>query len=512
MPVQNKSLALCAAAFMLFALSLPPIQAQQPSPKREFRGAWVATVLSLDYPDRPTTWPVALKEDWKNLVAGLKATGLNAVIVQVRPAADAFYPSRYAPWSAYLTGQQGLPPEKGFDPLEFMIAEAHRQGLEFHAWLNPYRASMNLDTTAFAPGHVFHQHRKWLRSYGGRYYLDPGIPAVRHHLSNIVAELAAQYDIDGLHFDDYFYPYPVADAPFPDSSSFARYGARYDSVADWRRFNVDRLIQMTDSTLARHKPFAQFGVSPFGVWRNLADDPRGSATQASVSTYDHLYADVLRWAQQGWVDYLVPQLYWHRGFEPADHTALQEWWGKYRGKARLYIGHAAYRAGNSTHEQWRSAGELPAQMKLGRANPEIEGAVFFRAASLLENRLGTRDSIQHLYALPALLPARPGASDCSSPRLKKAKTKRKGNLIRWKDSRGTAEARQFVIYRFEGQKVGSLEEARAIRYISPANRGQRRHKFIDGEAQAGKAYTYIITAVDRARRESLPSRPAVVQP
>ncbi|MEQ8705288.1 MAG: family 10 glycosylhydrolase [Phaeodactylibacter sp.] len=497
--------------------SATTLQGQEAAPlKREFRGVWVATVLNLDYPKSPTTWPTAQKEGWRNLLDKLKATGFNAVVAQVRPAADAFYPSTHAPWSAYLTGKQGLPPKPAYDVLEFMIEEAHKRGMDFHAWLNPYRVSMDLDTTKLSAGHVFYQHRDWIVPYGNRYYLNPGLPPVREHLSGVIAELASQYDIDGIHFDDYFYPYPVAGAPFPDSLTFAQYGAtQFDTITDWRRDNVNRLIGMVDSTLEQHAPYAEFGVSPFGVWRNQSEDPKGSATQASIGAYDALYADALHWAEEGWIDYLVPQLYWHIGFEIADHAELQRWWSRHKGKAKLYIGHAAYKVGRDKMEQWLLPDELPRQLQMGRSNPDIDGGIFFRAASTLYGGLGVRDSLQAAFSTPALLPAHTynGLRIPAPPRMKRAKARRQGTLLKWKFGKGDRKHRPhyYVVYRFEGKQAGSTDQPEAIVHFTEFGAGRRQYKFTDTTTKPGRFYTYLIVGLNRAHREGAPGQAATVQ-
>jgi len=512
----KRMLRLLPSLLLLLSALLPATMLQGQSLKREFRGVWVATVLNLDYPKSPTTWPTAQKENWRNLLDKLKATGFNAVVAQVRPAADAFYPSAHAPWSAYLTGQQGVPPKPVYDVLEFMIEETHKRGMDFHAWLNPYRVTMNLDTTQLSSDQVFHQHRDWVLPYGNRYYLNPGLPQVREHLSTVVAELAGRYDIDGVHFDDYFYPYPVAGAPFPDSLTFEQYGImQFDTITDWRRHNVNRLIEMVDSTLEQHAPHAEFGVSPFGVWRNQSEDPEGSATQASIGAYDALYADAVHWAEEGWIDYLVPQLYWHIGFEVADHEELQRWWSRHKGKAKLYIGYAAYKVGRDRMEQWLLPDELPRQIQLGRDNANIDGGIFFRAASTLYGRLGVRDSLQAAFSTPALLPEHTYKefNVPAAPRIRKAKAHRQGALLKWKLGKGDRKNRPhyYAVYRFEGRKAGNSKNAGAIIHLTSFGEHKRRFKFTDTSAEPGKTYTYILTGINRTHREGTASEAVTVQ-
>ena len=319
-----------------------------PSPKRELRAVWVATVLNIDYPREGTPDAVALREQYKNLIDQFQQLGFNTVIFQVRPAADAFYPSQLVPWSRFLTGQQGrAPSDAEFDPLAFMIEETHRRGMEFHAWLNPFRATTDLDTTKLARNHVFYQHRDWMMPYGTRYYLNPGIPEVRQHLVDVVSEIVRNYDVDGIHFDDYFYPYPVSGQRLPDSLTYVRYRGSFNDTLAWRRNNVDQLIQSLDQAIHGIKPAVAFGISPFGVWRNRDRDPRGSQSRAGVTTYDDLYADVLKWMENDWIDYIMPQLYWNIGYAPADYALLLQWWSQHVGDTHLYIGHGAYKVGNN---------------------------------------------------------------------------------------------------------------------------------------------------------------------
>ncbi|MEM1215835.1 MAG: family 10 glycosylhydrolase, partial [Bacteroidota bacterium] len=302
----------CLTAFLTCTLLAQSIRYQSvQAPKRELRAAWVATVLNIDYPRSPSTNPIALKEQYRNMLDQLKDLGLNAVIVQVRPAGDALYPSEYAPWSAYLTGRQGAPPKDDFDPLAFMIEETHRRSMEFHAWINPFRASMNLDTASLFLTHPINTHPNWLVTYGTKMYFNPGIPEVRNHLVDVVGELVDNYNLDGIHIDDYFYPYPIKDVPFPDADTYRFYGRLSSSIEDWRRSNTDKLMEALHERIKMTRPSVSFGVSPFGVWRNKSEAaPKGSDTRAGATSYDDLYADVLKWVNRGWVDYVMPQLYW----------------------------------------------------------------------------------------------------------------------------------------------------------------------------------------------------------
>ncbi|MBK7871875.1 MAG: family 10 glycosylhydrolase [Saprospiraceae bacterium] len=359
-----------------FCLLFFQINAQIDAPKREFRAVWVASVANIDYPRQPSPNSIALQEQFKTLLEQYKQVGLNAIIVQIRPTGDALYPTELAPWSKYLAGRQGLAPAPDYDPLKFMIDEAHKMGFEFHAWMNPYRATMDLDTLSLAPNHAFHAHRDWMVRYGGRFYFNPALPQVRQHINDIVKEVVTKYDVDAIHFDDYFYPYKIKDEVFPDSIDFWRYGARFSNIEDWRRSNVDSLIENISTTINEIKPYVKFGISPFGVWRNKDKDPSGSDTRAGATTYDDLYADVVKWMRLGWIDYLIPQLYWNIGFPPADHATLVGWWGSRSYERDLYIGHAAYKVQNDPQPAWNVPDEIPKQIQLNRRNALTKAALF----------------------------------------------------------------------------------------------------------------------------------------
>lgn len=485
-----------------------------PPPKREFRGVWVATVNNLDFPKRPTTWPTAHKEEWKNMLKKLKELGFNAVIFQVRPAGDAFYFSEFAPWSEYLTGKQGLPPSPEYDVLQFLIEETHNNGMEFHAWFNPFRATMGLDTAALHPLHVFNQHRNWVVRYGRRFYLNPGIPQVRSHVRDVVAEVVSKYDVDGVHFDDYFYPYPVANEIFPDSLEFRAYGSSYKDIGDWRRSNVDEVVELVSTSIREIRPNVYFGVSPFGVWRNKDKDPMGSETRASIGSYDDLYADVLGWLRNGWIDYVAPQIYWNIGFEPADYATLNRWWSLHTSGRQLFIGHAAYKVGNDRQEQWNEPGEIGRQITFSRRDRRVNGSIFFRALSVLDDPLGLKDSLRVYYKEPALLPERPELSQAvfSSPDLRKVKNQRGKARVIWKPAREDQERppAYYVVYRFAGNGVGDMEDPRNIRHVSNINGGGKKFQFVDSAIEEGQTYTYLITAVNRAHTESAASESTAV--
>lgn len=481
----------------------------EPPPKREFRAVWVATVTNIDYPKRPTPDRVAHKEQWKNLLDEYKKMGINAVIFQVRPAGDAFYPTELAPWSKYLTGQQGLAPQPEYDPLEFLIEETHNRSMEFHAWVNPYRATMDLDTFALSTSkHQFYRHRNWLVQYGRRLYFNPGLPEVRQHVVDVVAEIVEKYDVDGIHFDDYFYPYKERGVEFPDTTEFILYGERFDSIADWRRSNNDALVENVYLKIKELKPHVKFGISPFGVWRNRDKDPMGSNTRASIACYDDLYADILKWVRNGWVDYVLPQIYWNIGFAPAEYSELLGWWSTYVRDQHLYIGHAAYKVGENKELAWQQPGEIPRQIEMNRRNPIVKGSAFFSAKSLLANPLRLRDSLQqYYYAAPAFPPVmehlqlrKPQAPNFLRPRIRKEDIR-----LRWKPSKADKinPPAYYAIYRVEGSgRTIDYNDPRNILTLTPMHKKGRRFQHIDTAVQPGKSYTYAVSALNRLHNES----------
>lgn len=376
----------------------------QKSPQYEFRAVWIATVENIDWPSKKGLTTDQQKEEFIRLLDMHKKNGMNAVIMQIRPVADAFYPSRYEPWSEYLTGTQGLPPTPYYDPLQFMIEETHKRGMEFHAWMNPYRAVFNVNRSSVAPSHVTRLHPEWFVTYGSTKYFDPGIPEVREHVNNVVRDLVERYDLDAIHFDDYFYPYHITGKEFPDDSSYVKYGNGADR-GDWRRSNVDTIIKMLGETIKSANPRVKFGISPFGVWRNSSKDPRGSESKAGITNYDDLYADILLWLQKGWIDYVAPQLYWETTHKYVGFNMLLNWWANNTYGRQLYIGHGIYRALESRSGSWRNPNEIPSQVKAVRANANVEGSIYFSSATFSRNPNGWCDSLRNnYYKYPALIP------------------------------------------------------------------------------------------------------------
>lgn len=396
---------LLISIFFLFSSSIVNCQpsTQNTQPKYEFRGVWIATVNNIDWPRTKNLSVDEQKQDFINILDQLQKIGINAVIVQVRPSADAFYASSYEPWSEFLTGKQGVAPTPFYDPLKFMIDETHKRGLEFHAWINPYRAVFS-PTSSVASNHITKTHPEWFLMYGGRKYFNPGLPQVQQYLLTVVKDIVTRYDIDALHMDDYFYPYRITGKEFPDYQAYLQYG-RGLSIDAWRRSNCDSVVKLIHDLIVETKPMVKFGISPFGVWRNSSVDAKGSNTKAGQTCYDDLYANILLWLQKGWIDYVVPQLYWEIGSRLCDYKTLLDWWSKNTYGKQLYIGHGLYRAVEKPTAAWRNPNEIPNEIKTLREYNEVQGSAFFSCINLMQNVNGWADSLQYdYYKTPALIP------------------------------------------------------------------------------------------------------------
>ncbi len=373
--------------------------------KHEFRAAWVASVDNIDWPSRKGLSVDSQKVEFINLLEMHKRNGLNAVIVQIRPATDAFYPSQYEPWSEWLNGVQGKPPVAYYDPLDFMIRETHKRGMEFHAWCNPYRAEFTLNKSSIAPTHITKIHPEWFLTYGDKRYFDPGNKEAQQFVVRVIRDVVSRYQVDAIHFDDYFYPYRIAGKEFGDSLTWVRYGKGL-SREDWRRSNVDSIILYLRDAIKDENKNCRFGISPFGVWRNKNKDPEGSDTRAGQTNYDDLYADILLWLKKGWIDYVAPQLYWEFTHPAAPFQTLLDWWSKHTYGKHCYIGLGIYRAaGNVIPAPWKDSTLLTRQLQAIRNTPNVQGAIYFSSKSFLKNPNGWNDSLRNnYYKNPALIP------------------------------------------------------------------------------------------------------------
>ena len=359
--------------------------------RKEMRGIWVATVLNIDWPSKKGLSIESQKQEFIKILDNVKEWNMNAVFVQIKPVGDAFYPSKFSPWSEYLTGKQGENP--GYDPLKFMIEEAHKRNIEFHAWFNPYRLTMSGGIDKLSNDNIGKQRPDWTITYGGKLYLNPGIPEVNDYIVKSIMEVVENYDIDGVHMDDYFYPYKVKGEIYNDEEQYNKYGSNFLKVDDWRRDNVNKLIEKLYSSIKHKNKNIEFGISPFGVWRNISTDSvRGSNTKAGIQNYDDLYADILDWMKKNWIDYVAPQIYWNQGFKIAEYNTLVDWWSKYakETKTNLYIGQAAYRI-----KDWEKDDELINQIKYNRKSEEVKGSIFFSYSSLVKDPKGILEKIKN---------------------------------------------------------------------------------------------------------------------
>lgn len=378
--------------FIVITLFFFSFSRAQQAAKPEFRGVWVATVSNIDWPDEHSVNAEDQKNAFIKLLDMHKRNGMNAVIVQIRPSADAVYPSPYEPWSQWFTGLQGRPPFPYYDPLEFMITETHKRDMEFHAWMNPYRAVFNLNAP-LAATHITRIHPEWFLTYGDKKYFDPGNKDAQRYVTAIVKDVVTRYKADAIHFDDYFYPYPLPGKEFPDEAKYRLYGAGL-SKSDWRRSNTDSIIAMISKTIKEVNKNCRFGISPFGIWRNASADPMGSNTNG-LANYDDLYADILLWLRKGWIDYVAPQLYWEIGHNRAPFEVLVDWWGKHTYGKDCYIGIGYYRAGSNA--AWKDKTQLPRQIQKIRNTPNINGMAFYSSRTFERNPNGWNDSLRLNY-------------------------------------------------------------------------------------------------------------------
>lgn len=379
-------------SFFIAYYLLPITSSAQTKP--EFRGVWVATVEHIDWPTRGNYNSDSQKVEFIRLLDMHQRNGMNAMVVQIRPVTDAFYPSQYEPWSEYLTGKQGQPPVPYYDPLEFMIAETHKRGMEFHAWMNPYRAVFNINKSSVADTHITKIHPEWFLTYGDKKYFDPGIKEAQVYVTNVVKDVVSRYAVDAIHFDDYFYPYKIAGKEFPDYGSYNKYGNGLNKD-DWRRSNTDSIISMLSKVIKKENPNCQFGISPFGVWRNIDKDPEGSRTTGAQTNYDDLYADILLWLKKGWIDYVAPQLYWEFGHKVAPYEVLLDWWSKHTYGKNCYIGLGIYRGGSNA--AWKDTTQLPRMIDALRNTPNIQGMIFFSSKTFDKNPNGWSDTLRLNY-------------------------------------------------------------------------------------------------------------------
>ena len=472
------------------------VQTGSAYPKREFRAAWIQSVNG-QFRGMPTE---KLKQNLIGQLNSLQKAGINAIIFQVRPEADALYASRLEPWSRFLTGVQGKAPEPYWDPMQFMIDECHKRGMEFHAWINPYRTKTTLKSE-LAPNHVYNIHPEWFVTYGDQLYFDPALPESRRHICMVVSDIVSRYDVDAIHMDDYFYPYPIKGKDFPDDASFARFGGGFSNKADWRRSNVNVLIKKLHETIREIKPWVKFGVSPFGIYRNESSDPLGSKTKG-LQNYDDLYADVLLWAREGWIDYNIPQIYWHIGHPVADYETLVKWWARNTENRPLFIGQSVMNTVQNADPKNPSINQLPRKMALQRAYQTIGGSCQWPASAVVENAGKYRDApIAEYHKYPALPPVFDFMDNEAPAKVRKMKPvwTEDGYILFWTAPKYKEEmnrAVQYVVYCFNDKEKVNIDDPSHIVAIT-------RDNFYKLPYEDGKTkYRYVVTALDRLHNES----------
>ena len=477
----------------------------QAQPKHQLRAAWIATVGRIDWPLSVSN-VAAQRQELITILDSLAALKFNAVIFQVRPTSDAFYQSDIEPWSRFLTGKQGVSPEPFYDPLEFLIREAHRRCIDVHVWLNPYRVLTSSDISHLNPNHLFFKKPELFVKYGEQYYFNPALDETRAHLNRVVADIVRRYDIDAVHFDDYFYPYRVNGLEFPDEASFRANNRGFSDKTDWRRDNVNLVIRQLQKTIKSIKPWVEFGISPFGIWRSNDKDPRGSNTKGSLSNYDDLYADVLAWLEDGDIDYVMPQLYWEIGKRNADYAHLVEWWSNNSHGRNLFVGLYASNLGSqSAAWAWRNGNELMRQLRYTEAFPAVQGAAFYSAVALMENRQHLRDSLRAYYKYPALVPFNKQLKGEPSGQLQRVRILMDNNRphLIWHASEetGGCQAQYYVIYAFKGTRLGDFSNPANILAVTTDN-------CLDLSQWANRLqgkYKFAVTVVNRFNYESKPA-------
>lgn len=474
----------------------------QLTPKREFRGVWMHTVGTNDFYKRT---PQEARAWLRNRLDSLQKAGINAVLFQIRPEADAFYPSRLEPWSRFLTGVQGQAPSPVWDPLAFMIDECHKRGMEFHAWVNPYRVQTNINVK-LSPGHIYYSHPEWFVVYGNQRYFDPGLPESRKFINLVMADIVKRYDVDAIHMDDYFYPYPIPGKEFPDDASFARYGVPYGFAGrkdDWRRNNVNLLIKELHQTIRDTKPWVKFGVSPFGIYRNKKNTPDGSGSETNgLQNYDDLYADVIYWAKKGWIDYNIPQVYWEIGHKAADYETLINWWSANAAGIPLFIGQDVVRTAKFPDLKDSRMNQLPRKMYLSRTLPSIQGNCFWSCNALMTNPGNYMEALTKVYQRnPALPPVFTHMDDKAPKPVAKLKKKwtSEGYKLTWNSPKYKTEmdrAVTYCIYKFDRKEKVDLDNPSKIVAVT------RDSSYIMPYELGKKKFRYVVTALDRLQNES----------
>ncbi len=480
---------------MIFLLLIPCFgQAQN---KREFRGAWIQCVNG----QFQGLGSQRIKQMLTSQLNELQRDGVNAIIFQVRAECDALYASPYEPWSRFLTGQQGLAPQPFWDPLEWMVKECHKRGMELHAWINPFRAKTK-STSTLASNHIAILHPERVFSYDGQFILNPGQAVNREFICRIATDIVKRYDIDGFHIDDYFYPYPVAGSMIPDDKEYAESRNGINNRDDWRRYNVNLFIKQLSDSIHSVKPWVKFGVSPFGIYRNKANAPLIGSETRGLQNYDDLYADVLLWVNNGWVDYSVPQLYWQIGHPTADYATLIRWWNRHASHRPLYIGESVERSVSTPDLTDPQKNQQTAKFELHKQMQNVKGTVLWYAKAVTDN-MGNYGTMlrEHYWRNPALQPQMTFIDDKAPKKPKKVKPvwTSDGYILFWKAPKAKKwydVVTKYVIYRFKKDEKIDIENPNCIVTITdntfyklPYDKGMEK-------------YVYVVTSLDRMSNES----------
>lgn len=489
------------AVLLLSVIYFLPIYGQ--NPKREFRGAWLHVIGQSQWMNKNVAQQKKYIEEQFDL---LQQAGCNAIIFQVRPTADALFISELEPWSAWLTGKRGKAPSPLWDPMQYAIEEAHKRGMEFHAWLNPYRVTSNAKET-LPSSHLFNKEPHRFIKFNGQTFFDPAYPENRDHICAVVKDIVTRYDVDGIHIDDYFYPYPANGKKFEnDDASYKKFGNGMERNA-WRRQNVDLLIEQLYSTIKNEKEWVRFGVSPFGIWRNKKSDPKGSES-SGLQNYDDLYADVLLWAKKGWIDYLAPQLYWTLDMKAAPSRHLAQWWNDNANGVDVYIGQDVQRTMTNADPGNNDSNELDTKVRLSRSLPNVKGNVWWHGYWVTENLKGVADSLALKYQSTIALPPSYGKDIKRPVSVKNLRlVKEKGKIfLTWdkfssKNNPAASDPIRYVVYQFFPEESIDIEDSEAIIALTPYNTVLVEDS---SEGPSAEGSTFIVTALDRLNRESQP--------
>jgi uncharacterized lipoprotein YddW (UPF0748 family) len=484
---------------MLPVLSLFTNAKETPYPKREFRGAWIQCVNG-QYLGKSME---EIRRMLSSQLDVLEGAGINAILFQVRAEGDALYASRFEPWSRYLTGVQGVAPQDGWDPLAWMVDECHKRNMECHAWINPYRAKTK-GTTELAPNHIVKRHPDQVFQYGDLLIMNPALEANRMFTCMVVEDILERYDVDGIHMDDYFYPYPVAGEVIPDAEFFKADPRGFKNIGDWRRDNVNQLIKELYQLIREVKPWVKFGISPFGIYRNNPEKKnaeRGSATNGTQN-YDDLYADIVLWQKKGWIDYTIPQIYWNFGTKAADYEVLCHWWNDYCNNRPVYIGQDVERTIKGIDPNDSTKNQMYAKYTIQRSLNNIQGSCQWYAAMVEENPAGYRTALERVYhRYPALQPKMTFIKDKAPKRPGKIRVKIEGNItvLSWKPDRTKREVNRavaYAIYDFPPGQIMDFEDPKYIKIITRNNSVAFKGDIFN--------HTIAVTALDHFHNESKP--------